>query len=127
MAGDVYDFVRVDDRCVGLLVADVTGHGVAAALIASMVQVAYSTHAAHAIDDGQALVAERRAGLDGDTVTVRAALVDRGAHPAQPRRQLGHVQIGTHDTGEAAHQLALDSRSSSLARQTLADGSGNAT
>jgi sigma-B regulation protein RsbU (phosphoserine phosphatase) len=55
VAGDVYDFVRVDDRCVGMLVADVTGHGVAAALIASMVEVAYSTHAAHAIDPGSTL------------------------------------------------------------------------
>lgn len=45
VAGDVYDFVAVDDAHVGVLVADVAGHGVPAALIASMVKVAVSSHA----------------------------------------------------------------------------------
>src|SRR2546429_443662 len=38
VAGDFYDFLVVDDRRVGILVADVTGHGVPAALIASMLK-----------------------------------------------------------------------------------------
>jgi sigma-B regulation protein RsbU (phosphoserine phosphatase) len=40
VAGDFYEFVSVDGKQVGLLVADVTGHGVPAALIASMIKVA---------------------------------------------------------------------------------------
>jgi sigma-B regulation protein RsbU (phosphoserine phosphatase) len=40
VAGDFYDFIRVDGKGVGFLVADVTGHGVPAALIASMIKVA---------------------------------------------------------------------------------------
>lgn len=40
VAGDFYDFVRVDERRIGFLVADVSGHGVPAALIASMIKVA---------------------------------------------------------------------------------------
>lgn len=44
VAGDLYDFVAVDDAHVGVLVADVSGHGVPAALIASMVKVALSSH-----------------------------------------------------------------------------------
>jgi sigma-B regulation protein RsbU (phosphoserine phosphatase) len=40
VAGDFYDFIPVDGKGVGFLVADVTGHGVPAALIASMIKVA---------------------------------------------------------------------------------------
>jgi sigma-B regulation protein RsbU (phosphoserine phosphatase) len=40
VAGDFYQFVRVDEHRVGFLVADVSGHGVPAALIASMIKVA---------------------------------------------------------------------------------------
>ena len=40
VAGDFYDFIVVDENRTGFLVADVTGHGVPAALIASMLKVA---------------------------------------------------------------------------------------
>lgn len=45
VAGDFYEFVKVDDRHIGFLIADVSGHGVPAALIASMIKVAM--HAVH--------------------------------------------------------------------------------
>jgi phosphoserine phosphatase RsbU/P len=40
VAGDFYEFIPVDPNRTGFLVADVTGHGVPAALIASMIKVA---------------------------------------------------------------------------------------
>jgi len=41
IGGDFYDFLRMDNKRFGLLIADVTGHGVSAALISSMVKIAY--------------------------------------------------------------------------------------
>jgi len=55
VAGDFYDFIQVDAQHVGILVADVTGHGVPAALIASMLKVAFAAQAAHAHDSAQVL------------------------------------------------------------------------
>jgi sigma-B regulation protein RsbU (phosphoserine phosphatase) len=53
VAGDFYEFVVVDENRTGILVADVTGHGVPAALIASMIKVAMQSvrHCAHAPEE----------------------------------------------------------------------------
>ena len=55
VAGDFYDFLRVDEKRAGVLVADVTGHGVPAALIASMLKVAFAAQASHAADPAKVL------------------------------------------------------------------------
>lgn len=55
VAGDFYDFLVVDESRLGLLVADVTGHGVPAALIASMLKVAFAAQMAHADDPARVL------------------------------------------------------------------------
>jgi sigma-B regulation protein RsbU (phosphoserine phosphatase) len=49
VAGDFYEFIPVDEHRVGFLVADASGHGVPAALIASMIKVAMQSlvHCAH--------------------------------------------------------------------------------
>jgi sigma-B regulation protein RsbU (phosphoserine phosphatase) len=46
VAGDFYDFLTVDDDHLGVLVADVSGHGVPAALVASMLKIALATQSA---------------------------------------------------------------------------------
>ncbi|MGD0579602.1 MAG: PP2C family protein-serine/threonine phosphatase, partial [Bryobacteraceae bacterium] len=55
VAGDFYEFIPVDRNRAGFLVADVCGHGVPAALIASMIKVAVQTVAACASDPGAVL------------------------------------------------------------------------
>ena len=48
VAGDFYDFLSPECHCLGILLADVTGHGVPAALVASMIKVAVSTQLSNA-------------------------------------------------------------------------------
>jgi serine phosphatase RsbU (regulator of sigma subunit) len=55
VAGDFYQFVRSDNNHLGILVADVSGHGIPAALISSMIKVAMQSVAVHANDPAQVL------------------------------------------------------------------------
>ena len=66
VAGDFYDFIVADDTQAGLLIADVSGHGVPAALIASMVKVAGTSQRANIADPAR-LLAGMNAVLCGNT------------------------------------------------------------
>ena len=82
IGGDMYDFV-VDGRQLGVLVADVTGHGVPAALIASMVKVAFSSQAAAAASPGQLIAGMNRAlcgQFRGQFVTATYMHIDPASH-----------------------------------------------
>lgn len=61
VAGDFYDFLVVDEKHVGILVADVTGHGVPAALIASMLKVAFAGQVENAENPARVLAGLNRA------------------------------------------------------------------
>ena len=55
VAGDFYEFIPIDRHRVGFLVADVSGHGVAAALIAAMIKVAMQSLVSCAQEPGEVL------------------------------------------------------------------------
>lgn len=55
VGGDFYDFINIDDQHLGILLADVSGHGLPSALIASMLQVALAGQVDHASEPGKVL------------------------------------------------------------------------
>jgi phosphoserine phosphatase RsbU/P len=91
VAGDFYDVLVADTSHVGLLIADVSGHGVPAALIASMVKMAATSQRDHAAHPAQLLTGMNRA-LCGNTQGqyVTAAYMHLDAH----RRELRYAAAG---------------------------------
>ena len=93
MAGDFYDFVPIDRERCGILIADASGHGVAASLIASMVKVALDAERSHT-GDPSALLSGMNAALVGllgrgrDYVTASYLVVDLAA------RQVRYADAG---------------------------------
>jgi len=83
VAGDFYDFPNTGDGRAAVLVADVSGHGVPAALIASMVKIATASHRDTAADPG-ALLTSLSQSLDGQLggqfVTAVCISLDDGAN-----------------------------------------------
>jgi phosphoserine phosphatase RsbU/P len=86
VAGDFYDFLLTQDDQAGILIADVSGHGVPAALIASMVKLAATSQRANA-DNPAALLSGMNAALCGNTQSqfVTAAYVHLDATSASFR------------------------------------------
>ncbi len=94
VAGDFYEFLPIDRDHAGFLVADVCGHGVPAALIASMLKVAVQSVTECADDPGEFLAALNRVlsePLRGQLVSAaylwvdmqtRRALYSAAGHPA---------------------------------------------
>jgi len=60
VAGDFYDFLLPGENKIGILIADVSGHGVPAALIASMVKIAISAQLSCAEDPAQVMAGMNR-------------------------------------------------------------------
>ena len=79
VAGDFYDFLFTGERSLTMLVADVSGHGVPAAMIASMLKAAFEAQADKAREPAKILaglnvVLSRP--LDGRFVTTACAFID---------------------------------------------------
>ena len=79
VAGDFYDFIAIDEKRIGILVADVSGHGMPAALISSMLKIALDGQTKHATDPARVLDGLNRAlcgKFQGHFVTAVYVVVD---------------------------------------------------
>jgi phosphoserine phosphatase RsbU/P len=112
VAGDFYDFLVVDEKHIGILIADVTGHGVPAALIASMLKVAFAAQSGHANAPARVLAGLNRAlcgKFDDHFVTAAYVFVD--------------IETGVMRYAGAGHPpLMLISRATSKAREIEENG-----
>lgn len=82
VAGDFYDFLSTSDRLLTILIADVSGHGVPAALVASMLKVCFAAQSRHAEDPAEILAGFNlmlRNSLGGQYVTAACAAIDTEA------------------------------------------------
>jgi phosphoserine phosphatase RsbU/P len=120
-----------DGRCAGLLIADVSGHGVPAALIASMVKMAATAQREHAADPSS-LLAGMNAALFGNTQNqfVTAAYVHLDSESRELRYSAaGHPPMLLLRGGEVQEVLqnglilaAFDSPAYANASQRLKSG-----
>jgi phosphoserine phosphatase RsbU/P len=114
VAGDLYDFADLGTTKVGILIADVSGHGIPAALVASMVKLAFSLEAEHADDPARVLSSMNRAlcrQLEGTFVTAIYVVIDTerstitAANAGHPPPLVGSATRGVVDIRE--HGLML--------------------
>lgn len=79
VAGDFYDFIPLDEKRLGVLVADVSGHGMPAALISSMLKIALAAQSPFASDPARVLSGLNQAlcgKFQGHFVTAAYAFID---------------------------------------------------
>jgi serine phosphatase RsbU (regulator of sigma subunit) len=79
VAGDFYDFIVIDDKHLGVFVADVSGHGMPAALISSMLKIALAAQSASASNPAQVLTGLNQAlcgKFQGHFVTAAYIFID---------------------------------------------------
>jgi serine phosphatase RsbU (regulator of sigma subunit) len=117
VAGDFYDFISIDEKRIGILVADVSGHGMPAALISSMLKIALDGQTAHALEPARVLAGLNRVlcgKFQGHFVTAVYVVVDTekqtllyagAGHPPLIIRD--HLAEETHDFVENGLFLGL--------------------
>jgi serine phosphatase RsbU (regulator of sigma subunit) len=64
LGGDYYDFAQPDDNHIGILIADASGHGIPAAMVAIMTRMAFTEIGDKTIHPGEVLAAMNRRLLD---------------------------------------------------------------
>jgi len=112
VAGDFYDFIVVDEKRLGTLVADVSGHGMPAALISSMMKIALAAQAPNASDPAAVLAGLNKAlcgKFQGHFVTAAYIYIDTEA------RTIRYA-------GAGHPPLVLKGRSSAEATEALENG-----
>jgi sigma-B regulation protein RsbU (phosphoserine phosphatase) len=112
VAGDFYDFIVVDEKRLGILIADVSGHGMPAALISSMLKIALAGQRSQAGDPAAVLSGLNDAlygKFQGHYVTAAYALIDTG------RQTISYA-------GAGHPPLLIRSRCTGTTRQVLENG-----
>ena len=82
IGGDFYDFHRIDEHRIGAFISDISGHGIPAAIIASMVKIAFSMLKDVADQPGQLMKEINRiltGNIENGFVTAGYALIDKSA------------------------------------------------
>src|SRR6202142_548418 len=107
VAGDFYQFLRPDEDHLGILVADVSGHGVPAALISSMIKVAMQSVSVFANDPAQVLAGLNRilsTGFRGRLTSAAYLCIDAKGRSAR-YSAAGHPPLlcWRNSTGELQH------------------------
>lgn len=83
VAGDFFDFLQIGDHSLTILVADVSGHGVPAALIASMLKVCFAAQRDRAKNPAEILKGLNTmlsSSMAGHYVTAACAAIDLAEH-----------------------------------------------
>ena len=116
VAGDLYDFAVLGPARVGVLIADVSGHGIPAALVASMVKVAFSSQSACADDPATVLTGMNRilcGHLERSFVTAIYAVIDADrrtvlyANAGHPPFLIGRAGVCVESAGEHGWMLGV--------------------
>lgn len=107
VAGDFFDFAKIDAQRCGFLIADVSGHGVPAALVAAMVKVAFQAQGGHLeIPDrvlaGMNEILSHR--LEGRFVTAGYAFIDTSTGKLR-YAGAGHPPLYIHSGGGEVQEL----------------------
>lgn len=79
VAGDFYDIHKVDETKVGFFIADVSGHGIGAALVGSMLKIGFASQELHVTDPAKVLTEMNRilqGKLESSFVTACAVFID---------------------------------------------------
>ena len=132
VAGDLFDFVITPSGQLGVLVADVSGHGVPAAIVASMVKIALAVQEGEISDPGLVLTRMNRAlcgRFELAYVTAVFALIDPAAgtltyasagHPSPLLRRAGGALESLDERGIVLGFLPDEAYTSAVVRDLAA-------
>lgn len=79
MGGDFYDVIAIDSTTAGIIIADVTGHGIPAALVGSMLKMAFVNNNIHARHPAKMLTALNQnlcSNIQDNYITALYAVID---------------------------------------------------